>query len=148
MGPLSEVLSLLKPRSYGSAGFDAGGNWGSVAIVEAGRAKPGTGWGSKGQGVELLGGGRGVVFEAVELAFLDHVHGLDAGDQGARAAKGLEPEHGSHDALDGPVILLDDVVEVLALPHLDVGAGVGTNALDGSGVGAALVDGDLVGDAM
>jgi len=27
MDPLSDVLSLLKPRSYMSAGFDAGGNW-------------------------------------------------------------------------------------------------------------------------
>jgi AraC-like DNA-binding protein len=27
MDPLSDVLSLLKPRSYVSAGFDAGGNW-------------------------------------------------------------------------------------------------------------------------
>ena len=27
MDPLSEVLSLLKPRSYVSAGFDAGGQW-------------------------------------------------------------------------------------------------------------------------
>src|SRR6266404_5288933 len=27
MDPLSDVLSLLKPRSYVSAGFDAGGEW-------------------------------------------------------------------------------------------------------------------------
>jgi Cupin len=27
MDPLSDVLSLLKPRSYVSAGFDAGGQW-------------------------------------------------------------------------------------------------------------------------
>ena len=27
MDPLSDVLSLLKPRSYMSAGFDAGGEW-------------------------------------------------------------------------------------------------------------------------
>lgn len=27
MDPLSDVISLLKPRSYVSAGFDAGGNW-------------------------------------------------------------------------------------------------------------------------
>ena len=27
MDPLSDALSLLKPRSYVSAGFDAGGNW-------------------------------------------------------------------------------------------------------------------------
>lgn len=33
MDPLSEVLSLLKPRSYLSAGFDAGGEW-SIAFRE------------------------------------------------------------------------------------------------------------------
>ena len=27
MDPLSDVLSLLKPRSYMSGGFDAGGEW-------------------------------------------------------------------------------------------------------------------------
>lgn len=27
MDPLSDVLSLLRPRSYVSAGFDAGGDW-------------------------------------------------------------------------------------------------------------------------
>src|SRR5208282_517328 len=27
MDPLSDVLSLLKPRSYSSGGFDAGGKW-------------------------------------------------------------------------------------------------------------------------
>jgi hypothetical protein len=27
MDPLSEVLSLLKPRGYVSAGLDAGGEW-------------------------------------------------------------------------------------------------------------------------
>jgi len=61
----------------------------------------------------------------------------------ARAADVLEPEHGSHDALDCPVVLLDSVVEVLRLTQLDGGAGVGTHALDGRVVGAALVDRDL-----
>ncbi len=33
MDPLSDVLSLLKPRSYGSGGFDAGGDW-SISYPE------------------------------------------------------------------------------------------------------------------
>lgn len=33
MDPLSDVLSLLKPRSYVSAGFDAGGDW-SIQFAE------------------------------------------------------------------------------------------------------------------
>ena len=61
----------------------------------------------------------------------------------ARAAKSLEPEHGSNDALDRHGDLLDSVVEILLLTQLDVNARVVTNALDAGGVGGALVDGDL-----
>ncbi len=104
--------------------------------------------GSKSEGVELIGGGRSFVFEAIELALVDHVHGLDAGDQGTRAAKVLEPEHGSDDALDRPVILFDDIVELLALPQLDLGAQVSAQAHDGRCIGPALVDRDLVGDTV
>jgi hypothetical protein len=67
------------------------------------------------------------------------VHRLDAGNDDSSTAKRLEPQHRSHDALDGPVVLLDDVVEVLVLAHFNVRAGVGLNALDGGRVGAALV---------
>jgi hypothetical protein len=53
-----------------------------------------------------------------------------------------------NDALDYPVILLGDVVDVLALPHLRIGNQVGRHAHDGRPVGAALIDGDLVGDTV
>jgi AraC-like DNA-binding protein len=39
MDPLSEVLSLLKPRSYITAGFDAGGDWALTLDDLAGRIK-------------------------------------------------------------------------------------------------------------
>ena len=39
MDPLSEVLSLLKPRSYITAGFDAGGEWALALDDLAGRIK-------------------------------------------------------------------------------------------------------------
>lgn len=39
MDPLSEVLSLLKPRSYITAGFDAGGEWALLLDDLAGRIK-------------------------------------------------------------------------------------------------------------
>jgi AraC-like DNA-binding protein len=39
MDPLSEVLSLLKPRSYITAGFDAGGAWALTLDDLAGRIK-------------------------------------------------------------------------------------------------------------
>ena len=34
MDPLSDVLSLLKPRSYMSGGFDVGGDW-SIQFPQA-----------------------------------------------------------------------------------------------------------------
>jgi AraC-like DNA-binding protein len=39
MDPLSEILSLLKPRSYITAGFDAGGDWSLSLDDLAGRIK-------------------------------------------------------------------------------------------------------------
>ena len=39
MDPLSEILSFLKPRSYITAGFDAGGNWSLRLDDLAGRIK-------------------------------------------------------------------------------------------------------------
>ncbi len=39
MDPLSEILSLLKPRSYITAGFDAGGDWSLLLDDLAGRIK-------------------------------------------------------------------------------------------------------------
>lgn len=39
MDPLSQVLSLLKPRSYITAGFDAGGDWALLLDDLAGRIK-------------------------------------------------------------------------------------------------------------
>ena len=91
---------------------------------------------------------RDLAFRDFELPFADHVHRQSARDEGASAAKCLEPQHGSHDAFDHPVVLLDDVVEVFDLAHLDVCAGVGTNALDGRRIRTTLVDGDLLGRAV
>ena len=62
---------------------------------------------------------------AAELPLLDHVHGLDARDVLHRRPEGLEPHHRSSSLLDGSVILLDDVVQVLALPKLDLDTAVG-----------------------
>lgn len=44
-------------------------------------------WPSEGQRAELIGPGCGSIFDRGELALLDRVHGLDAGDQGTSAAK-------------------------------------------------------------
>ena len=61
-----------------------------------------------------------------------------------RATENLEAKHGADDALDGSMILFDDVVEVLHLRQFDRRTGIVPNGVDGSGVGATLVDGELV----
>src|SRR5665213_1903551 len=81
---------------------------------------------------------------AIELALADHVHRLNAGNEDACAAKDLEPEHRPNDPFDRPMILLNYIVEVLALTQFDVAAMLGVVALDRRRVGTALVDGDLL----
>ena len=80
---------------------------------------------SRGQRVELVCCGRSSGFGPVELAFLDHVHRLDASQDGTCAVERFEAQHRPHDPLDGPVVLLDEVVDVLRLAQPDVLTGVG-----------------------
>lgn len=67
---------------------------------------------------------------AAKLALLDHVHGLDAGRQSASAMEGLAAEHWPDDTLDGTMVLLDDIVQILHLAQLNRRAGIGLNAAD------------------
>lgn len=64
-----------------------------------------------------------------------------AGNENARAVE--RPPHWPHDALDGPMVLLHNVVEVFSLPQLDVRTRIVLDALCRSRVGVALVDGDF-----
>ena len=54
---------------------------------------------------------------AIELPLLDHAQGLDSRDQSTRAVEVLEAEHGPHDSFERPVILLDEVVQILGRPR-------------------------------
>ena len=49
------------------------------------------------------------------MPLLDHVHGLDPGNQFLGTPKRLESEHRACDSFDAPMVLLDDVVEVFVL---------------------------------
>ena len=85
---------------------------GSVAIRTRGSAKPPSGSRIK-QPANRTGLRRTwLPFGAVQLPLADHVHGLDARNEFASATDVLEPQHWPHDSLDGPVILLDEVVGV------------------------------------
>jgi hypothetical protein len=65
---------------------------------------------SESQAVKLLCSGRGFTARAIELPLFDHVHGLNARDDGPRAPKRLEAEHWAGHPFDSPMVLLDDVV--------------------------------------
>jgi hypothetical protein len=54
-------------------------------------------------------------FARTHLPFLDHVHQFDATQNDARAVEIPEPEHRSRSAFDRPMVLFDDVVQILDL---------------------------------
>ena len=83
-----------------------------------------------------------------QLPLADHVHRLDAGNQDARAARSLESQHRSHNTLDAPVLLLNDVVNLFGLAQLDGGSVRCVVPDNRRGVRTALVDGDLLGLAV
>lgn len=53
------------------------------------------------------------------LTLGDHVHELNAAQQNAGTTKILEAEHGPSASLDGSVILLDNVIQILVLANLN-----------------------------
>src|SRR6266446_1403843 len=54
-----------------------------------------------------------------ELALADPMHEFQAREGHGRRPVRLEAEHGLAPTLDGPVVLLDDVVQIAALAHQD-----------------------------
>ena len=78
-------------------------------------------------------------FPHLHLSFPNHMHDLDAGQNDARTPKILEALHRFHDAFDGPAILLDNVVQVLALPNLDRCFPLRIDRLKGRQIRAAFV---------
>jgi hypothetical protein len=79
----------------------------------------------------------------VHLPLLDHVHGLDSGDGDPGAPKGLESEYRAGGPLDGPVVLLDNVVQILFW-RIRMSTQASALTFNGRRVGAALVNGDLL----
>ena len=73
------------------------------------------------------------------------MHGLEATDHDACAPKILEPQPWPRSTFDGPVILLDDVVQVLALTDPDRCLALRVHRVQGSQIGAAFVHGDRSG---
>ena len=72
------------------------------------------------QRIELLRSGKRANVVASHLLLADHVHDPNTTKDDAGATERLESEHPSDDALDRPVVLLNDVIEILARPIIAV----------------------------
>lgn len=96
------------------------------------------------QCIKLVGERHGLRPYEYALPFADHVHEFDTGQDISGGSKGLEVEHGPGSTLDGPMILLHHIVEILDLPDNGPVFQVGVDVIDGGLVGAALVHGDFV----
>jgi hypothetical protein len=59
------------------------------------------------------------ITDVFRLLFPHHVDHLDAAENDPSAVNALEAEHGPDPALDTPMILLNAIVEVAALPDPD-----------------------------
>jgi hypothetical protein len=94
---------------------------------------------SESQAVELVGCRQNFSSGATKLPLLDHVHGLDAGEQLPRTPERLEAQHRIRDPFHSPVVLLHDVVEILRLAQFNVQAGVCIDTVDGRRVGTPLL---------
>jgi len=82
------------------------------------------------------------------LPLRDHVHELDTAQQNAGTTKRLEPEHRPRTALDSPVVLFNDVVQILVLADLDRHVTPGVDGLERSQIRPAFIDRDRLGLAV
>jgi hypothetical protein len=96
------------------------------------------------QRIELSCGRSILAIARNHQAFLDQVHQFNATQSATGRVEGFEAEHGPDDPFDGPVVLLNPIVQILALANLVLVAGFLLECLDSRGIGAALVDRDLV----
>lgn len=70
--------------------------------------------------------------------FLDHLHGFDGGDDRGCRPELCEAQHWPDAPLDGAMVLLDEVVQVLRLASLDGHAVIVDQVVYRHGVGIAL----------
>ena len=73
---------------------------------------------------------------------------LDAGNRDHGIDERLEASHGSAPLLDRPMILFDDVVQILDLTNLDGRLAFGIHCMKRGQVGTAFVDGHRFGRSV
>ncbi|QXD01089.1 hypothetical protein MKleb_5588 (plasmid) [Klebsiella sp. PL-2018] len=84
------------------------------------------------------------------LPFAYHVEQLNACQQGLCTAKRFKSKHLANSAFDIPVILLNQIVQILALPDGDdfLCGFAGIERGQGEGIGATFIDGHHFGLAV
>lgn len=75
------------------------------------------------------------------LAFANHVHQFDAAQEDAGTVNVLEPHHRSGAPFDGPVILLNQVVQILRLANPDGRFPLRVERLQRGQIRSAFIDG-------
>jgi hypothetical protein len=76
------------------------------------------------------------------------VHELDTAQQNAGTTKGLEAEHRPGTALDSPVILFNDVVQILVLADLDRRVALRVEGIERCQIRTTFIDRDRLGLAV
>jgi hypothetical protein len=82
------------------------------------------------------------------LPLRNHVHELDTAQQNAGTTKGLEPEHRPGTALDSPMVLFDDVVQILVLADPDRRVALRVEGLERGQICTTFIDLDRLGLAV
>src|SRR6476620_4418318 len=91
------------------------------------------------QHIKLVSKRHAIAARHVELAFANHVHEVDSGQNSLRGSERFESEHRPNDAFGGAVILLDNIVEILDLPERDRNVSFGFQLVEHSLVGATFI---------
>jgi hypothetical protein len=99
------------------------------------------------QRVKLLGGDLAAT-TVFHLPLRNHVHDLDAAQQNAGTTEGLEPEHRPGTALDSPMVLFDDVVQILVLADLDRRVALRVEGPKSGQIRTTFIDCDRLGFAV
>ena len=78
-----------------------------------------------------------------QLTFPNHVQEFNVGKRHIGRLEGFEPQHWPHQPLDGPMVLLDDVVDIFDPADINNRLVFGILVFNRCDIGAALVDRDF-----
>ncbi len=113
---------------------------GCVAFAEAEQGEARIGERSCSDGIEDLC--RGITL-CSDLPFSNDPHRLKATNCNPCRSKPPKAQRGPASLFDGPMVLLDNVVQIFVLTNFDIGAFVAIIGPNAGGVGSAFVDGDF-----